>query len=103
MVACADDIRVAGMEDYPLEHALCSLGISKKLLIFPGEGHPLAKNSWHGKVKVREELKWLEKYGDVASMTNSSLDQSQNNLAFSYIASVKIPSQEWHLLCLALL
>lgn len=65
MVAGADDIRVAVMEDYLLEHALYSLGIPNKLLIFPGEGHSLAKNPWHGKIKVREELKWLQKYGGV--------------------------------------
>ncbi len=65
MVAGADDIRVAVLEDYLLEHALFSLGIPNKLLIFPGEGHSLAKNPWHGKIKVREELKWLEKYGGV--------------------------------------
>ena len=63
MVAGADDIRVAVLEDYLLEHALYSLGIPNKLLVFPGEGHGLGKNPWHGKVKVREELKWLEKYG----------------------------------------
>jgi dipeptidyl aminopeptidase/acylaminoacyl peptidase len=63
MVAGADDIRVAVMEDYLLEHALYSLGIANKLLVFPGEGHSLAKNPWHGKIKVREELKWLQKYG----------------------------------------
>jgi len=65
MVAGADDIRVAVLEDYLLEHALFSLGIPNKLLIFPGEGHSLAKNPWHGKIKVREELKWLQKYGGV--------------------------------------
>ncbi len=65
MVAGADDIRVAVLEDYLLEHALYSLGIPNKLLIFPGEGHSLAKNPWHGRIKVREELKWLEKYGGV--------------------------------------
>ena len=63
MVAGADDIRVAVLEDYLLEHALYSLGIPNKLLVFPGEGHGLGKNPWHGKIKVREELKWLEKYG----------------------------------------
>jgi len=63
IVAGADDIRVAVLEDYLLEHALYSLGIPNQLLIFPGEGHSLAKNPWHGKIKVREELKWLEKYG----------------------------------------
>jgi dipeptidyl aminopeptidase/acylaminoacyl peptidase len=65
MVAGADDIRVAVLEDYLLEHALYSLGIPNALLIFPGEGHSLDKNPWHGKIKVREELKWLEKYGGV--------------------------------------
>jgi dipeptidyl aminopeptidase/acylaminoacyl peptidase len=65
MVAGADDIRVAVMEDYLLEHALYSLGIPNALLIFPGEGHDLDKNPWHGKIKVREELNWLQKYGGV--------------------------------------
>jgi dipeptidyl aminopeptidase/acylaminoacyl peptidase len=65
MVAGADDIRVAVLEDYLLEHALYSLGIPEQLLIFPGEGHGLGKNPWHGKIKVREELKWLEKYGGI--------------------------------------
>jgi len=67
MVAGADDIRVAVLEDYLLEHALYSLGIPNKLLIFPGEGHSLDKNPWHGKMKVREELKWLQKYGGVGA------------------------------------
>jgi dipeptidyl aminopeptidase/acylaminoacyl peptidase len=63
MVAGANDIRVAVMEDYLLEHALYSLGIPNALLVFPGEGHSLSKNPWHGKIKVREELNWLQKYG----------------------------------------
>jgi dipeptidyl aminopeptidase/acylaminoacyl peptidase len=67
VVAGADDIRVAVLEDYLLEHALYSLGIPNALLIFPGEGHSLDKNPWHGKIKVREELKWLQKYGQEAS------------------------------------
>ena len=65
MVAGADDIRVAVLEDYLLEHALYSLDVPNKLLVFPGEGHGLGKNPWHGKIKVREELKWLEKYGGI--------------------------------------
>jgi dipeptidyl aminopeptidase/acylaminoacyl peptidase len=65
MVAGADDIRVAVLEDYLLEHALYSLGVPNALLIFPGEGHSLSKNPWHGKIKVREELKWLQQYGGV--------------------------------------
>jgi dipeptidyl aminopeptidase/acylaminoacyl peptidase len=39
-----------------------ALGIPHTFLVFPGEGHTLAKNPWHGYIKVREELKWLEKY-----------------------------------------
>jgi dipeptidyl aminopeptidase/acylaminoacyl peptidase len=65
MVGGADDIRVAVLENYLLEHALYSLEVPNKLLIFPGEGHSLDKNPWHGKIKVREELKWLQKYGGV--------------------------------------
>jgi dipeptidyl aminopeptidase/acylaminoacyl peptidase len=65
MVAGAADIRVAVLEDYLLEHALYSLGLPNALLVFPGEGHGLGKNPWHGKIKVREELKWLQKYGGV--------------------------------------
>lgn len=67
MVAGEDDIRVAVLENYLLDRALHELGIPSNLLIFPGEGHSLAKNPWHGKIKVREELKWLEKYGGVPS------------------------------------
>ena len=64
----ADDIRVAVAEAYLLEHALHALGVPSTLLIFPGEGHDLDKNPWHGKIKVREELKWLEKYGGIAAV-----------------------------------
>ena len=65
IVAGADDIRVAVLEDYLLDRALHELNVPSDLLIFPGEGHELAKNPWHGKIKVREELKWLTKYGGV--------------------------------------
>jgi dipeptidyl aminopeptidase/acylaminoacyl peptidase len=62
IVAGGDDIRVAVAEDYLLEHALHNLGVPNTLLIFPDEGHSLDSNPWHGKIKVREEEKWLEKY-----------------------------------------
>jgi dipeptidyl aminopeptidase/acylaminoacyl peptidase len=65
VVGGADDVRVAAAENYLLERALHEVGVPSSLLIFPGEGHPLGKNPWHGKIKVREELKWLEKYGAV--------------------------------------
>ena len=63
VVGGEEDIRVYVGEDYLLERALHAQGIPTSLLIFPGEGHDLDKNPWHGKIKVREELKWLEKYG----------------------------------------
>jgi dipeptidyl aminopeptidase/acylaminoacyl peptidase len=63
VVAGADDIRVAVAEDYLLDRALHELNVPSDLLIFPGEGHSLSKNPWHGKIKVREELNWLKKYG----------------------------------------
>jgi len=63
VVGGAEDIRVYVGEDYLLERALHTLGVPTSLLIFPGEGHDLDKNPWHGKIKVREELKWLERYG----------------------------------------
>ncbi len=62
IVGGADDIRVYVGEDYLLERALHTQGIPTKLLIFPGEGHGLDKNPWHGKIKVREELKWLSQH-----------------------------------------
>jgi dipeptidyl aminopeptidase/acylaminoacyl peptidase len=65
VVGGAEDVRVAVLENYLLERALHTLGIPSALLIFPGEGHSLDKNPWHGKIKVREELKWLQKYGGI--------------------------------------
>lgn len=56
------DIRVSYLEGETMERALDSLGIPHTFLVFPGEGHGLGKNPWHGYVKVREELKWLDKY-----------------------------------------
>jgi dipeptidyl aminopeptidase/acylaminoacyl peptidase len=63
LVAGGNDIRVYVGEDYLLERCLQALGVPHTLLIFPGEGHTLSHNPWHGKIKVREELKWLAKYG----------------------------------------
>lgn len=65
IVAGDSDVRVATAEAYLLERALHTLGVPTTLLLFPGEGHSLGKNPWHGKIKVREELKWLETYTNV--------------------------------------
>ncbi len=67
-----DDIRVSASEGYLLERALDALNIPHVLLIFPGEGHSLGKNPWHGYIKVREELKWLEKYDRSGEPTRAS-------------------------------
>ena len=56
------DIRVSYLEGETMERALQSLGIPHAFLVFPGEGHGLDKNPWHGYIKLREELKWLQKY-----------------------------------------
>ncbi|MFC5863591.1 S9 family peptidase [Acidicapsa dinghuensis] len=56
------DVRVSYLEGVTLERALEQLGIPHSFLVFPGEGHSLANNPWHGYIKLREELKWLDKY-----------------------------------------
>ena len=56
------DIRVSYLEGETMERALQSLNIPHSFLVFPGEGHSLDKNPWHGYIKLREEMKWLEKY-----------------------------------------
>lgn len=61
------DIRVAALEGYLLERALETQHIPHEFLVFPGEGHGLANNPWHGYIKVRDELLWLDKYDHAAS------------------------------------
>ena len=63
LVTGANDVRVPASQSYILERGLQYLGIPSQLLVFPNAGHSLRDNPWHGKIKVREELKWLEKYG----------------------------------------
>ncbi len=68
----ADDVRVSAAEGYLLERALDALNIPHEFLIFPGEGHGLGKDPWHGYIKVREELKWLAKYDAAEPAQHSS-------------------------------
>jgi len=56
------DIRVSYLEGVTLERALQQLNIDHRFLVFPGEGHSLARNPWHGYIKLREELEWLNRY-----------------------------------------
>ncbi|CAF3095180.1 unnamed protein product [Rotaria sp. Silwood2] len=63
IVTAEGDVRVDAQQSYILERGLRSLGVPVQLLVFPKEGHDLENDPWHGKIKVREELKWLAKYG----------------------------------------
>ena len=63
IVTGEDDVRVNADQSYILERGLQYLRVPTELLVFPKEGHGLERDPWHGKIKVREELKWLEKYG----------------------------------------
>jgi dipeptidyl aminopeptidase/acylaminoacyl peptidase len=62
IVQGSSDVRVSYLEGVTLERALQQLGVDHSFLVFPGEGHNLARNPWHGYIKLREELKWLDKY-----------------------------------------
>jgi dipeptidyl aminopeptidase/acylaminoacyl peptidase len=62
IVQGSSDVRVSYLEGVALERALQQLGVEHSFLVFPGEGHGLSRNPWHGYIKLREELKWLDKY-----------------------------------------
>ena len=72
------DTRVVPGQSYILERGLHYLGVPVQLLVFPNEPHGLTRNPWHGKIKVREELKWLQKYGQQRWMkkTEKNLNES---------------------------
>ncbi|CAF1490402.1 unnamed protein product [Rotaria magnacalcarata] len=57
-----DDVNILLDQSFMLERGSYYQKIPVQLLIFSNEGHTLSNNPWHGKIKVREELKWLEKY-----------------------------------------
>ncbi|CAF1349191.1 unnamed protein product, partial [Rotaria sordida] len=63
IITGGNDVRVSTAQSYMLERALHYLEIPVQLLVFPNEDHSISHNPWHGKIKVREELKWLQKYG----------------------------------------
>ncbi|CAM4840878.1 unnamed protein product [Rotaria magnacalcarata] len=69
IITGGNDIRVPVAHNYLFERALRSLDIPHKLIIFPNEGHDIGINPWHGKIKIREELKWLHKYGFICVWT----------------------------------
>lgn len=77
-VAGNADVRVSYLEAVLMERALERLDIPHSLLVFPGEGHPLDKNPWHGYIKVREELKWLEHYDHADKHVNDHAEGGSN-------------------------
>ncbi|CAF1277647.1 unnamed protein product [Rotaria sp. Silwood1] len=78
-----DDIRVPASQSYILERGLHYLGIPVKLLTFPKEGHTLSNNPWYRKIKAREELKWLQKYGN-QSMNYNELSNNSDKSKLTY-------------------
>ncbi|CAF3839108.1 unnamed protein product [Rotaria sp. Silwood1] len=69
IVTGENDIRVPVAHSYLLERALYALNVPHKLIVFPNEGHNIDRNPWHEKIKIREELKWLHKYGHICVST----------------------------------
>jgi dipeptidyl aminopeptidase/acylaminoacyl peptidase len=78
-----NDIRVPTSQSYILERGLHHLNIPVKLIIFPKEGHSLNNNPWYGKIKIREELKWLQKYGN-QSLYNNELSNNSEKQTLTY-------------------
>ncbi|CAF3222042.1 unnamed protein product [Rotaria socialis] len=77
------DNRVPTPQSYILERGLHYLGVPVKLIIFPKEGHSMKDNPWHGKIKVREELKWLRKYGN-QSLNDNGLSSNSEQPTSTY-------------------
>jgi dipeptidyl aminopeptidase/acylaminoacyl peptidase len=68
-----NDVRVPVSQNLMLERAFRYLGIPFELLLLSNEGHTLSNNPWHGKIKVREEIKWLQLYGYNSTIINNKL------------------------------
>ncbi|CAF0825329.1 unnamed protein product [Adineta steineri] len=80
IVVPGSDIRVAASENYILERALNSLDIPTKLIVLPDEPHLLGNNPWHEKIKLREEIRWLQKYGHICvSACNETFNSASNH------------------------
>ncbi|CAF2406897.1 unnamed protein product [Rotaria sp. Silwood2] len=89
IITAEDDMRIPASQSYMLERALYYREIPVKLITFPNEGHAMDFNPLHGKIKIREELKWLQKYGNQSSSYN---DLSNNNekLKLNYVFEIYI-------------
>ncbi len=95
IVVPGDDVRVPSAGNFLLERALTVLGIPTKLIILPGEPHIIGNNPWHEKIKPREELKWLQKYGNSSlsacdrTSSSATYNERMNIYTFLLIYSIK--------------
>lgn len=69
IIVPGNDIRVPSSGNYILERGLHALNVPTKLIVLPDEPHLLGINPWHEKIKVREEIKWLQRYGNSCLLT----------------------------------
>ncbi|CAF0946943.1 unnamed protein product [Adineta steineri] len=89
IVAGERDMQVPTSQSYMLERALYYRQIPAKLIIFPNEGHIMDFNPIHGKVKIREELKWLKKYGN-QSFNYNELSNNNEKLTLSFVFEIYV-------------
>ncbi|CAF3610212.1 unnamed protein product [Rotaria sp. Silwood1] len=89
IIAAENDIRIPISQSYMLERALYYREIPVKLIIFPNEGHIIDFNPLHGKIKIREELKWLQKYGNQSSNYNELFNNNEK-LKLNYVFEIYI-------------
>ncbi|CAF0943937.1 unnamed protein product [Adineta ricciae] len=80
IVVGENDVRVDADQSFILERCLHYLGVPVQLLILPKEGHAIANYPWSGRIKVREELKWLHQYGNQTLPKESAA----NIISFSF-------------------
>ena len=59
------DVWVPVAQSYLSESSLHVMNVSHKMLVFSDEGHGIQNNPWHEKLKLREEMRWLNKYASV--------------------------------------
>ena len=99
IVVPGDDVRVPASENYILERGLHALDIPTKLIVLPGESHGIENNPWHGKIKLREELKWLHKYGNstLSPWNDTFSSATSNEQTYFYTLSLVMLSLPIHL------
>ena len=70
LVSGDHDVRVPFQQNLMFYRALKYLNVPTNLLLLPNEGHPLGNNPSNGKLKVQQELYWLQLYGFNSTFIN---------------------------------